>query len=380
MVILIAIACILFWGAFQKNAESYFKFSFFLLFIITAFRHPALSGTDGLVYYSFYRNTPTIDNIIGFDSIYRIGFVWLVSISKTIYDSYLFFQVFYTAITFFLLSKVIKSLELRGQEKCILLFCYLCGFGLIWDFWVLFRQNISNLLFAYFIIYYIKTHKNNTFIKNCVILVVSIIIPNLFHSSAIFNVVTVVLFLLLPKTDKPETRLKWVVAVAMLIFAVGITFWGWFASLAVQMDDHYSGYLEDGGVSSNIINFVFKIVLFGLYCLNFNKVNYPYKRDMLNVQTVYLLIGSIDVGVVSRVAAYYMFGDLVSRSYIPSFNKPWRGIKLLFFLAMVIIFVRAVFFQSLIYDGNYIFFWQSVDLFPEEYSEYWLPWKNINLI
>lgn len=375
MIILIAVACFLFWGAFQNKADSYYKLGVLLLFVITAFRHPALGGTDNMVYYNLYCKVPTLDKVLYFESDYRIGFILFVSLSKTICDSYLFFQIFYTVFTFFLLCKVINQLELSGKEKCLYLFTLYCSFGIIWDFWVLYRQNIANLVFAYFMIMYLKNHRIYGIIKKIILLLLAIIIPYMFHSSAFFNVAILPILFMLPKIENVNRWFKWVLLLSISLFAFGTFFWGTISAIAISVDDRYAGYAESAGVTVNIINFLFKLFLFWLYCKNYEMLKYQYKGEMMKAYTISLVINSINVGVVARVGAYYAFGANAAKALIQQYKIP-RGIVSLYFMIMMVIFIRYLFTMSAGLNSYFFFFWESLDNLPIKYRDFW---SGINL-
>jgi len=368
---LIIVACFLFFGGFQKKANTYYYWGLLLLFIVTAFRHPALGGTDNMVYYQLFQDIPTLRDVFNYESEYRIGYLLFVSTLKTLSDSYIFFQCFYTVVCFIMLNKIIQMLELNGKEKCLYLFAIWCSFSFIWDFWVLYRQNLANLIFALLLLYYIRKRDKLNGIKRATILTLAIVIPNLFHSSAIFNVIILFFYFLLPKGDKPNKRLIWTILGSIVMFFVGIIFWSYLESMVVSVDDRYMGYFETGGISLNIINYLLKIAFFWLYCINYNHLNYKYKREMLDIHTLYLLIGSINVGIVGRVASYYSFGGYVARSFVGSYKKPMNILVPIFFIAMMIIFIRSLFVMSAGLNTHFMFFWQDVNNLPSDYVNFW---------
>lgn len=162
MIVLSLIACFLFWSAFQQNAEKYYKIGIWLLFLLTALRYPALGGTDNFSYVFTFQKVPLLDNLSGFESEFRIGYIYINSIVKTVFNDYIFFQIVYTALCIFFLDKAISLLDLNGKEKCLFLFGYFC-FKFIWYFWGTLRQNLADVIFWYLIIYYYS--KRNTFGK-----------------------------------------------------------------------------------------------------------------------------------------------------------------------------------------------------------------------
>ena len=369
MIVLICIASFLFWGAFQKQAESYFKIGFCALFVATSLRYPALGGADNFQYYSTFEDVPPIFSLSSYQSQFKFGYILLNSIVKTFSDKYIFFQIGYSAICFILLYKIIKLIGIGGHERCLFLFGFLC-YEFLWYFWGTLRQNVANLIFWILIIYYYKYSKEMNVYKKICILVLAIVLPYMFHSSAVFNIIFLPILLFMPSKVDIKRRRIFVVIFSILIYLTTFYARGIFVSLAVYFDDHYSLY-ENGFGEANIVNFIFKLMIFILYSLNYHKVKYIHKKFVLDVFTLYVLIGSLNDGVVGRVAMYYGLGIYVAMGFIMHYFWRERYVLFLYFIVMLTIFIR----KALITDGglnsHYYFFWQEATEIPTYFHEFW---------
>lgn len=376
MFILVFVACYLFWAANKPKAEMYYKIGIWILFVLTAFRHPFLNG-DGSAYYGFFAAVPLLGDITGFESRFPIGYVYFVSLCKTLVNSYLFYQIVLAVISIFLLHKILKLLDLSGKEKCMYLFVMFCTFDFIWQYWTLMRQCLSNLIFAYFFLYYIKNYHRQPKIKNALALCLSIIIPPLFHTSGIFNLLILPIYFFLPKNDKKTTRFWVVLVLSIVLFLLGMVFVTQLSSFIVQVDERYVAYTMGEGMSANIINFVYKLIIFWLCCINYDRITYHNKNEMMNAYTISLLIGSVNFGIIGRLGSYFSFGNYTIQSFFKRFNKPMKNLYVVWFLSLMLIFVRYIYTAQMGIMRYYIFFWQEIDnAVGPDIAAFW---KSVNI-
>lgn len=370
MYLLLFVACFLFWGHSQRNAEAYYKVGLWLLFLVTALRHPALGGADNFQYYEVFRDVPSIGGLFNYESKFRLGYLLMNCIPKAFSDKYIVFQVFYTGICIFLLYKVIELLDLSGSEKCLFLFGLFC-YDFLWYFWGTLRQNVSDLLFFYLLFYYYKNSGTFSIPKRIVVFVLLLLIPNLFHSSALLGAFFLPFLLVFPKEPNAKARMWIVLLGSVVLFLTSHLFFGSLASLASRFDDRFVGYTEDAGVSSNVINLVFRLGIFSLFCLNYEDNPYPHKKFILDLFTLFALIASINYGIAGRIAEYYIIGLYVAMSLFSFYNRKFRGVTVLFFLAMIIIFVRKMITSDGGLNSHYYFFFQDPKDIPLYFRYFW---------
>lgn len=368
MIVLSLIACFLFWSAFQQNAEKYYKIGIWLLFLLTALRYPALGGTDNFSYVLTFQKVPLLDNLSGFESEFRIGYIYVNSILKTVFNDYIFFQIVYTALCVFFLDKAISLLDLNGKEKCLFLFGYFC-FKFIWYFWGTLRQNLADVIFWYLIIYYYS--KRNTFgkVKKIIIILTAVFVPQLFHSSATLNVVLVPFLIILREPKNIQTRICWVCLCSIILYIFSAGLFEILLSYAGLVDDRYDKlYSGEEAGDGNIVNYLFRLLFYVLFTLHYKKENYKYKNLVLNAFTIVILVGSVNHSLMLRVYEYYAFSMYISFAFILHyFAKDNRTfISVMYLLVMLILLNRFI----IITDGglmkSYYFFWQYPPLLPTE--------------
>ena len=92
MAFYVLLASFLFFGSFTKQAKYFYKISLVSLFALTALRNPTWGGYDSLSYIRIYNTVPKIQMLASFKSDYAIGYIFLNSIVKTVFDNYIFFS------------------------------------------------------------------------------------------------------------------------------------------------------------------------------------------------------------------------------------------------------------------------------------------------
>ena len=128
MIYYISMATLMFFGYFVKNRRSYYIFLIVILFAFTAFRNINLGGSDAISYQAFFRDTPVLGDFFQNLGSYRYenGFAFVNSLSKSISNNYLVYQILYTFISTILLVRLISHLDMTYKEKCLFLFTYFC--------------------------------------------------------------------------------------------------------------------------------------------------------------------------------------------------------------------------------------------------------------
>lgn len=347
------IIIVLFWGYICNKPKVYYWLGLLLMFIITAFRDPALGG-DIILYRSFFDSVPTIfGKIKEIDTSYTIGYVWLNMLVKTFVSDYRAYQVVYTLLTMFLLHVVLFKLRVSDKDKCLILLSYFC-FKFLWFFWNTLRQNIADLLFWLFLIAYYKNEIRSK-VKKLLFVCTGLALPALFHSSAWLNFLFFPVMLYIGRW-KGKKRMFLVIAISLTLFVISSTI---FASLLdaiiMYVDSRYTMYEEAEAGNANIINYALKMLFFILFTLHYDKEDYPYKKMILDGLTMVILIGSVNQELLARVYEYYAISLYVSfgfvTHYFQSFDK--RLVAFVFTLAMVVIFMRFVMITD---EGMYMDF------------------------
>lgn len=359
MYILFLYAIIVFFCAFSKHADKWYKYCFGALFFITAFRHPSMGGSDNIMYLITFENVPLLGNISSYDGKYNIGYILLNSICKTFLGKYIYFQIVYTSICFFFLYKTIKLLKLSGKEKCLFLFSYLC-FDFMWYNWGTLRQNIANHIFYYFATYYYCYRNEMKKYTKVIVLALCLLCPMLFHSSAFINLLIFPILLCL-KEENINTRFRMGV-VLILSICLRITsgaLFGHIVSIASRLEEGYSNYGVDN--AGNILMYIFMLLIFALYSLKYNQINWKYKKYILDLFTVMILISSINATIVTRLSVYYNLGIYVAMAFIYRyFIKDIRPIALsFFFVALFYLYMRHILFTDNALLSHYCFMWET---------------------
>ena len=375
MIVLLLVATFLFYSAFSNNPDKNFKYCLWLLFAVSAFRHPALSGWDMPEYYNLFSDLKGVSSIFSYETKYKIGYIALTALPKAVSDSFISFQIFYIAVCIILLSKIINLLELSGREKCLFLFGFFC-YDFLWYFWETLRQNVADLTFFYLLIYLYKKKETLPLAKKIILTGCCAFIPYLFHSSS------VVAFLLMPflffnkKEINPNARFIWVAIASILIFIGSSSVFSGIAAYMTAFDDRYRIYVNDYSLGSNIINIVFRLGFFYLYCTCYKENTFKYKRLILDATTLFVLVGSMSQGVASRMAEYYAFGFYVAMAFVSLYSQKFRHIVPLFFIALLLIFVRKTYTTDDGLNTSYYLFFQDPVKIP---SDFYLTWKHLPL-
>lgn len=368
MVLYVFVAVLLILGTFDlKRSKLLYRIDMIVLFAFTAFRDANLGGTDAYYYQKFYNSVPVITHLSGFDSPYGFGYTLISSIAKTISDDYICFQVIYAACTVVLLHFIIKELGLKYNERCLFLFSFYC-YRFLWSFWVTLRQNFANLFFWLLVIKLYKLYQENQkrIKKNAllsrtkfdVLLVLTVGLPVLFHTSAYMNIILVpVLFAL----RKVKTRYKMTVVplASMALYLFGGKLMGNFIRIAALIDQRYAGYVNRENSNANVVNYVFRLLFFCLYCYFFEKNDSNLKEFVMDSSIILVLLGSINSGLMMRCYELYGIGMYAGMAYFPRYFKKSsiRLAMIIYIIGMLFIFIRYLIVMD---SGAYLpykFYW-----------------------
>lgn len=358
MTVYIILAVIMSLGAAVKEEESkvIFYTSYIALFLLTVLRdYYSLGGLDVFVYRKFYDSVPYISELFSYEKSrlynnFTIGYTAFNSIIKTLGGTFVTFQFAYTIIVFALLLSIIDSLNFNYKQKCLFLFSYFC-FKFLWNTWVIYRQNIANLFFWYFLIRLYKkakVRKNKKKPKSFNIFfyfILAIIIPPLFHSSGWVNIVMIPVIFMLQKVRKSMKLVFILPILSILLFYFGSSLYSNLASAIIYIDSRYSMYGTNIKQSSNVVNFFFRFV-----CFIFFSIRMKYSKNQLmplfiSTMSVVLILGSINAELMTRMYEYYAIGLYGNMGlFLENFEKHSKIPALLIYsVVMLIIFVRFLF-------------------------------------
>ena len=353
MIIYIAFASVVFLGAFSKQSKIVYRFSLVTLFVLTAFRNPSWGGYDSVLYMELFSKVPVLCRLKGFQSDYGIGYVLLNSISKSIVDSYIFFQILLAAITIILLSLVIEKAALSNREKCLFIFSYFC-YRFMWNTWVTYRQNIANLIVWLLILSFWKKHTT----KGNIMLMCGSAAVSVFHSSAWTNL------LLIPGAkviEKLSVRKRMVMlsCASLFLWFFGNNIFQIILRFAItKIDSRYAMYEFSSTGTSNQVNYLFRLIIFLWLCYAYENLDYEMKDVALSTLSIMLILGSVQSELMLRIYEYYAIGlYLALATCMGSFQGKNRVIAaILFYTIMMTIMIRG----TVIFDGGTFMHYQSL--------------------
>ena len=352
MLIYIALASLVFWGGFTKQARHIYKGALIALFILTAFRQPDWGGHDSSIYMNFFARVPVLKELQGFQSDYNIGYIFLNSFSKTIVNNYIFFQALLAAITMVLLYCVIEKAKLRDSEKCFFVFSYFC-YRFMWNTWVTYRQNIANLVFGLFVMMFWQKRKA----KENIAMVGGVVATSLFHSSAWVNLLSIPCDKFMEKWSSRKRAIV-ISAVSVFLWLFGGKVFSFILNFAIsRIDLRYGMYAAASTGTSNVINYVFRLAVFLWLCLIYDHSDYEKKDVALSTLSIMVLLGSISSELMLRIYEYYAIGlYLALATCFRGFKGKNQAIAaVIFFVVMMIIFVRG----TLSFEGGVFADYQS---------------------
>jgi len=362
MIILLFVACLLFVGTGYRKDNRYYYCCMIVLFFITALRYPVLGGTDNLQYAITYNKIPKLSEIFDYnESEFTIGYLLFNSLSKTVYDSYIFFQIIYTGCTIYLLHRVICKLGFSNSEKCLFLFGYFC-YKFLWYFWGTLRQNIADLVFWYLILFYYQRKDSLHTFQKMLLLAAIITIPTLFHSSGALNLVFFPGMLFLSKQKNVNRRLFVTVITSILLLLYSSNLFSVSLNLVTKfVDERYMLYQDYEAGGANLINYLFRLFFFVLFCKKYDKISYKHKDFVLDSLTMTVLIGSINQPLMGRVLEYYAIGLYMCMGLLVQYFSPKsvNVYRFIFFIAMIAIFIRFLVTSDDGLNTNYYLFWQE---------------------
>lgn len=340
MVIYVLIAFFLLIGGLSRQKKIIYRVGFVTLFLLTALRNPMLAGSDYYAYSSHFSAIPSLlqgKNIQ--DGYFEVGFNFLNAFVKIFSGEYVLFQISYSVLIFLLMSAVIKELQLTDEQKCQFLFSFFC-FHFIWDTWVILRQNIADWIFWLLLILTYKCPNNKKTAKS-ILVIFSLLLPMLFHTTAKFNIIFFPTMLIIGKISSKK-RMILIPSIALFLFLVGDKIYNWVLALALP-------YLrwdmaKYTATESNPINFFIRLAFFVLFAWRYDVEEHPQKKMILDTFTMMVLIGSFNNVVTTRMYEYYAIGMYASMSLIlNAFEKKSKMIaSCLYGFAMIFILVRFV--------------------------------------
>lgn len=340
MYIYVLIASFIFWGGFSKYSKQVYKTGLFMLFVLTAFRNTDLGGSDTYIYQQFFEMVPKLDGVIGFQAYgFSVGYTVLNSLVKQFTDEYVVFQMVYAAVSLFLLNKVIRKMEFGERENCIFLFSYFC-FHFIWNNWIIYRQNLADLLFWYFIISLYKTEKKKCR-KKFFFILAAMFVPALFHSSALANVILLPALLFIGKW-KDEKKQLWIPGVSIGIYVLGNPLYQLLIDImAAYVNPSYANY---GATESNFINYILRLFFFTLFAWHYSAEQHPQRKLILDTTLMMVLIGSFNAVATTRMYEYFAIGLYSCMTFILHyFSEGSRRIAaVIYWGAMLFILCRYV--------------------------------------
>ena len=337
----IVIASVIYWGAFTKTPKVFYTLGIIIITCFSAFRNIELGGFDALNYERIFMYTPPLQYITTenlFED-YSAGYILLNSLIRTFSSDYVDFQIVYVLITMGLLVTIFHKLNITYRDKCILLFSYFC-FRFLWYEWVLLRQNLANLIFWLFaVLYYIERSKGSRL--RYLYLVLAILVPTQFHTSAYLNIVLLPIALYLERTAMHIKR-NIIPVLSVLIFAASTVIMHVVAPYITMFGDRYEHYSEsamttDG--SGNIVNYIMRMVFYITLLKNWDWDNYKYKNFILTFMIMVLLIGSINFSSANRVYEFYAIALYVTFSFSIDYYKNVLY-RFGYWLMMLVIMVR----------------------------------------
>lgn len=182
-----------------------------------------------------------------------------------------------------------------------------------------------------------------------VLLVLTVGLPVLFHTSAYMNIMLVpVLFILRKVKTSYKKTLVPLVSIALYLF--GGKLMGIFIRIAALIDQRYAGYVNRENSSANIVNYIFRLTFFCLYCYFFEKNDGNLKEFVLDSSIILVVLGSINSGLMMRCYELYGLGMYAGMVYFPRYFKK-SSIRLAMFIyiiGMLFILIRYL----IIMDGG----------------------------
>lgn len=349
MTIYIFTALFLFAGSLSKSKDIMYKIGFIWIFFLAAFRNPLLGGSDYYEYSAYFKAVPNLLNWSSMtQSYFEVGYRFLNSIVKLFSNEYILFQIVYSIIVFILFYRVIRELELNDFERCVFIFSFFC-FHYIWDMWVILRQNIADLIFWILVILIYK-HPEFEQRKKIILVVMAVVIPTLFHKTAVVNSILLPIMWLLGKIPSKK-RLVIVPIVSILLYEFGNPIY----NFAVNLGTTYlrASYANYGTTASSFINYIIRLFFFVLFAWHYDREHCVQKKVVLDSLTMMVLIGSFNNIVTTRLYEYYAVGLYASMAlFLNSFKKSSRKVVYPIY-GMVMIFIMMRFIYN--FDGGTMF-------------------------
>lgn len=362
MVYFLLIDCLLFLGAYCKPKQSQVLYiiSMISLWFVIAFRGLDMGGSDGHVYQMWFQSivTPLSEfqfNILKYQQEIQpiSGFAWLfaliASLAKTLTGSFIGFQIIYATVTFGILYYIVDDLKLKDYQKPLFMFAYLSQ-QMIWYFCGLLRQSLANLL-----IWFVLEHKfkRNNALKKLVIVLLAV----LTHTSAIIAVVFCGILALLRNVSVKRIFYTSVLMGSFVYLGGAFLIPPILNFMAEKIDDRYSLYTNSMEVS-NVFNFALRFVILVLFYCEYNKCDGLKKEEMIRINSLCFVIGSVNHSLAVRMLEYLAIGNYYGVTVIldSENNKRKRIYRIVIFGIFFVIFCRF-FFVNATYLVNYRFLW-----------------------
>lgn len=348
------VASFIFWGGLSAYSKQVYKIGFIMLFVLSAFRHTDLGGSDTYIYQQYFEMAPKLNGVIGFSEYgFAPGFAVLNSLVKQFSEQYIVFQIVYAAVSLFLLNKVIKKMDFSARENCIFLFSYFC-FHFIWNNWIVYRQNLADLLFWYFVVslYKLGAEKRK---RKILLILAAMFVPVLFHSSALANVILLPVMLTVGRWND-DKKMLWVPLTSVAVYVLGNPLYQLLIDvMATYVNPSYANY---GTTESNFINYILRLVFFVLFAWHYSAEQHPQRKLILDATLMMVLIGSFNAVATTRMYEYFAIGLYSCMTFILHYFSEGsrRTVAVIYWGAMLFILCRyVVYFDNGLF-AEYSFF------------------------
>lgn len=351
MIWYIVVATFIFLGVLYKKGDGWFKFSVFVVWFFTAFRNTDLGGTDAYFYKRFFENVPDVFHLIGYKSVYGLGYTFLNSLVRTFTDNYLIYQVIYVSISILLLITIIEKSELLSNEKCLFLFIYFC-YRYVYSTFVALRQNIADLIIWLLIILLFKYQEQRK--KQISITLMMLLLAFSFHSTSIFNVVTIPVYYFIRRCE-PKLKMIWSTLVSIIIFIVSKPLGSSILNIVIKYaGTRYMTYSDRvQGADINITNFIIRLFIVLLVGSLYHLISHKKKDEFYDAAIIAMFLGSFRIALATRYYEYFavgMYGSLTVANRAFTFKSRFIYYGLLY-IFMMIILIRFLIIQD---SGAYL--------------------------
>ena len=113
---------------------------------------------------------------------------------------------------------------------------------------------------------------------------------------------------------------------------------------AELVDSRYKMYVKSSVGTSNIINYIFRLLLFLWMSIIYDKLKYKYKSLAISALSIMVILGSLSSELMNRVYEYYAIGLYLTFAIcLSAFHGKSRLVAaIIYYVVMIIILVRGV--------------------------------------